>query len=123
MTNIEKVIKALECCLISDNERKCPDECPYYDRCWDEDSPLEYELKKDILELLKNADLTAIDLVVTQMAKKVNDDGRFFSPYEVGLVLTRHGQHDNRFKWGEVIKYSPSEVEEILKAVKQNETD
>lgn len=70
-----------------------------------------------ILKLLKNADLTALDLVVTQIAKKANDDGRFFSPYEVGLILTQHGQHDNRFKWGEVIKYSPSEVEQILNEV------
>lgn len=121
MTNIEKVIKALECCLISDDERKCPDECPYYDRCWDDDSPIEYELKKDILELLKNADLTALDLVVTQMAKKVNDDGRFFSPYEVGLALVAHGQHDERFQWGETIKYSPSEVEQILNEVSQDD--
>lgn len=121
MTNIENVIKALEYCLISDNERICTDECPYYERCWDNYSPLEYELKKDILELLKNADLTALDLVVTQMAKKVNDDGRFFSPYEVGIALTRHGQHDNRFKPGEVIKYSPSEVERILNEVMKDD--
>lgn len=120
MPDIKQVIKALECCVISDNERECPDECPYYERCWGNDDPLEYELKKDILELLKNAGLTALDLVVTQMAKKVNDDGRFFSPSEVGLALIQHGQHDNRFKWGEVIKYSPSEVQQILNEVIQD---
>lgn len=60
MIDRDKVLKALECCLISDNVRKCPDECPYYERCWDEDSPLEYELKKDALQLLKEQEALPI---------------------------------------------------------------
>ena len=83
----------------------------------------DWERIDNAIALLKNADLTALDLVATQIAKKVNDDARFFSPYEVGLMLTQHGQHDNRFKWGEVIKYSPSEVEEILKKAKRTDAE
>ena len=37
------------------------------------------------------------------------------APDEVFTVLVTHGQGDKRFKLGETIKYSPSEVEEILK--------
>lgn len=107
MTDIEMTIKGLE--------RFRSDFKPFCGNSSD------WERIDNAIALLKNADLTALDLVATQIAKKANDDGRFFSPYEVGLMLTQHGQHDNRFKWGEVIKYSPSEVEKILKEAKQTD--
>ena len=37
-----------------------------------------------------------------------------YTPEEARCVLVSHGQQDKRFGWGEVIKYSPSEVQEIL---------
>ena len=38
-----------------------------------------------------------------------------FTPNEVALLMIEHGQGDgNKFKWGETIKYSPSEVLDIL---------
>ena len=37
-----------------------------------------------------------------------------YTPEEAWRVLVSHGQQDKRFGWGEVIKYSPSEVQEIL---------
>ena len=37
------------------------------------------------------------------------------SPEGVFHQLVEYGQHDNRFHLGETIKYSPSEVMEILK--------
>ena len=33
---------------------------------------------------------------------------------EIYDILLEHGQHDHNFKLGETIKYSPSEVREIL---------
>lgn len=53
MADREKVIKGLECCILSDEECECPDECPYHDDCWETDYELVYTLKKDALELLK----------------------------------------------------------------------
>ena len=44
-----------------------------------------------------------------------------FTPDEVWNILIEHGQHDMRFKLGEIIKYSPSEVLDILKEVKTDE--
>lgn len=41
---------------------------------------------------------------------------RRFTPYEVGLAMVTAGQNDIRFKLGETIRYSPSEVEKILSA-------
>lgn len=37
------------------------------------------------------------------------------TPEGVRNILVEHGQRDNRFHLGETIKYSPSEVMEILK--------
>ena len=52
MADRQKVLKGLECCVRSDVTGECPDECPYYDKCWvDED--LYVSLHKDIMELLK----------------------------------------------------------------------
>lgn len=33
---------------------------------------------------------------------------------KIELILIETGQHDKRFKLGEIIKYAPSEVSEIL---------
>ena len=56
MSDFEKVIKGLECCIFSDEECECLDECPYHDDCWETDCELGYILKKDALELLKRPD-------------------------------------------------------------------
>ena len=52
MVDRKKVLKGLQCCVHSEDTGECPDECPYYDKCWvDED--LYVSLHKDALELLK----------------------------------------------------------------------
>lgn len=33
---------------------------------------------------------------------------------EIHLILIEEGQHDERFGWGDTIRYKPSEVCEIL---------
>lgn len=53
MADRGKVIKGLECCILSDEECECLDECPYHDDCWETDCELGYILKKDALKLLK----------------------------------------------------------------------
>ena len=54
MTDREKVMKGLECCIASDDDHECQEECPYYDACWSEGEIRGYVLlKKDALELLK----------------------------------------------------------------------
>lgn len=113
MTKTEKVIKGLECCTRTWDESACPSECPYLDQCL---SP-GYLVMDEALEVLRRPDLSALDDVVNRIAEKAKKDGRYFSPYEVGLALVQYGHHDNRFKWGEIIKYSPSEVEKILNEV------
>lgn len=45
----------------------------------------------------------------------MRDKQEVFTADEVCGILIKHGQHDERFKLGEIIKYSPSEVLEILK--------
>lgn len=45
----------------------------------------------------------------------------WYSPYEVGLKLVEYGQNDSRFSWGETIRYSPSEVEKILRGENLND--
>lgn len=53
MADLEKILKGLECCAISDEEGVCPDDCPYYDECWADKIKIEKQLKKDALALLK----------------------------------------------------------------------
>lgn len=95
--------------------------------CIDSGKPvMDYLFYYRVIELLKQPEdkelhLADLDALVNMIAIKAKVEGRFFSPYEVGLALVQHGQHDERFKWGEVIKYSPSEVEQILNEVMQNE--
>ena len=45
---------------------------------------------------------------------KIKDDNRF-SPEDVYDIIVNYGQHDQRFRLGETIKYSPSEIMRILK--------
>lgn len=44
-----------------------------------------------------------------------------FTAEEVCSILIDYGQHDKKFRLGEKIKYSPSEVENILKKVEEKE--
>lgn len=111
MTELEKVITGLECCSVKQSCSECP---------W-KGLDCNDRLHLAAIELLKEEDkelhLADLDMLVNMIALKAKAEGRFFSPYEVGLALVAHGQHDERFQWGETIKYSPSEVERILNEV------
>ena len=62
MVDREKVLKGLQCCVHSEDTGECPDECPYYDKCWvDED--LYVSLHKDALELLKDEPSLVLNIV------------------------------------------------------------
>lgn len=116
MADREKVLKGIEAC--ADRTGALCRTCPYDFR---KESCIS-DMAEDALELLKQPEdkelhLADLDMLVNMIAIKAKAEGRFFSPYEVGLALVQHGQHDERFKWGEVIKYSPSEVEQILNEV------
>ena len=122
MIDKEKVLTGLECCSM--NGKGCR-QCPYNKECDVMPDFGNAQLCSDALELLKQPEdkelhLADLDALVNMIAIKAKAEGRFFSPYEVGLALVQHGQHDERFKWGEVIKYSPSEVEQILNEVSQD---
>ena len=125
MPDREKVLKGLKYCSESIG-KACPIECPYRVECLMQDDKLHmYSVMHDALELLKQPEdkelhLDDLDALVNMIAIKAKAEGRFFSPYEVGLALVAHGQHDERFQWGEVIKYSPCEVEQILNEVSQD---
>lgn len=81
----ENVIKGLECCGYSRFMDKCQ-ECPYDGKgCFK-------RLKTDALALLRT----------------------MYTTSEVRNALIAHGQRDLRFELGEIIKYDPFEVEEIL---------
>lgn len=55
MIDSKKVMKGLECCVRSNTDCDCPEECPYYEICWDDhDGTLMGTiLMSDALELLK----------------------------------------------------------------------
>ena len=83
----EKVIRGIECCAVG---AEC-DHCPYstmnktgYEGC--------YQMHIDALALLK----------------------RSFTPQEVYDTVIEHAQHDMRFKLGDKIDYSFSDVVDIL---------
>lgn len=84
MTNRDKVIKALECCITDGPD--CPNDCPYIGDC------NRKQLHTDALDLLK----------------------RSFTPHEVYDTVIEHAQHDKRFKLGDRIDYSFSDVVDIL---------
>lgn len=120
MADREKVLVGLESCADRTGAlcRTCPYDFVHNENCMG-------DMARDALELLKQPvdkefHLDDLDVLVNMIAIKAKAEGRFFSPYEVGLALVQHGQHDERFKWGEVIKYSPSEVEQILNEVINN---
>ncbi len=122
MIDKEKVLTGLECCSMNGNGCR---QCPYNKECDVMPDFGNAQLCSDALELLKQPEdkelhLDDLDMLVNMIAIKAKAEGRFFSPYEVGLALVAHGQHDERFQWGEVIKYSPSEVEQILNEVSQD---
>ena len=123
MTELEKVKKGLDLCLTGEPST-CKD-CPYDAECKEARGIGPSPLRRDALELLKEqvSELTRrdLDMLVDAIGQKAKAEGRFFSPYEVGLALVAYGQHDERFEWGEVIKYSPSEVEQILNEVSRGE--
>ena len=125
MIDKEKVLTGLECCSMNGNGCR---QCPYNKECDEMPDFGNAQLCSDALELLKQPEdkelhLNDLDALVNMIAIKAKAEGRFFSPYEVGLALVAHGQHDERFQWGEVIKYSPCEVEQILNEVMQDADD
>lgn len=60
------------------------------------------------------------DFVISMLEMQTE---RRFTPYEVCLAMMEYGQNDSRFAWGETIRYSPSEVEKILKGESLDEID
>ena len=48
---------------------------------------------------------------------------KVFTPEDVWSVMVERGQRDSRFKLGEIIKYSPAEVMEMLKAADEKASD
>lgn len=44
-----------------------------------------------------------------------------FTPDEIDMILIEYGHHDPQFKLGEIIKYSPSDVREILERYESDE--
>ena len=120
MADREKVLKGLQAHADGCGYRShhCDAmECPY--RYGDESCDIE-EMCRDALELLKEQPET-IDELNTAIATK--HSLKWFSPYEVGLAMVAYGQMDPQFKWGETIRYSPSEVEKILKGESLDETN
>ena len=120
MIDLKKVLNGLEAC--ADRTGALCRTCPYDFR----KEGCISDMAEDALELLKQPEdkelhLDDLDMLVKMIAIKAKAEGRFFSPYEVGLALVAHGQHDERFQWGEVIKYSPCEVEQILNEVMQGD--
>ena len=111
MVDREKVLKGLE--IHTKPNSRCVG-CPYPNNglCGD-------QLYMDALKLLKEQQET-IDKLNTAIATK---HSLLFSPYEVGLAMVAHGRKDPQFKWGETIRYSPSEVEKILKGESLDETN
>lgn len=89
MTDRETVIKGLECCYADGMVQNC-EECPYAEQdgtCYRIDP-----LLRDALDLLK----------------------RSFTPQEVYDTVIEHAQHDKRFKLGDKIDYSFTDVVDIL---------
>ena len=139
MADRSKVLSGLKSCADSTGAlcRTCPYDFVHNENCMGDMAQDALELLKEQQETItslqgticklnaalaeqpadKELHLDDLDMLVNMIAIKAKAEGRFFSPYEVGLALVQHGQHDERFKWGEVIKYSPSEVEQILNEV------
>jgi len=88
--NRNDVIKGLQCCSQGRNgaDAECGS-CPYNNNSMD----CGENLMADALELVK----------------------RSFTPEEVYRTVIEHGQHDRRFRLGDAINYSFSEVVDILR--------
>ena len=52
MTDMEKVIKGLECCTKTIEDCECSEICPYETQCWD--GTMYLDLMRDALALLKD---------------------------------------------------------------------
>ena len=126
MTEREEIINSLNACMDVHRSGLWSSGCAFCSYAKWRNPKCFMNLIKDVIELLKQPEdkelhLDDLDALVNMIAIKAKAEGRFFSPYEVGLALVAHGQHDERFKWGEVIKYSPSEVERILNEVMKDD--
>ena len=51
MSDREKIVKGLECCIEAEDEA-CPEECPFYKECLTDDRPF-YPVIRAALKLLK----------------------------------------------------------------------
>ena len=110
MADREKVLKGLECLARTKEPTSNPcKDCGYIDR--PNFAMCVVDVAIDALELLKEQQET-IDELNTAIATK---HSLLFSPYEVGLAMAANGRKDPQFKWGETIRYAPSEVAKILK--------
>lgn len=73
------------------------------------------EIKTDIwYRITPKGVEAALDKVIDDWNKRDINTEKKEIVNEVVSIITEHGQADKRFKIGETIKYSPSEVEKIL---------
>lgn len=82
-----------------------------------QDLELVYEYIRKEMHDIASRKCRMLDKVSNAIAllEEQNQDEKRFTANEVCMALICHGQSDDRFEWGEVIKYSPSKVEKILK--------
>ena len=90
MVDRNKVIKGLEWCMNEKHDCYRKKGCPYENE--GDDVGCKYALHRDALALLKMS----------------------FTPQEVYETVIEHAQHDKRFKLGDKIDYSFSDVVDIL---------
>ena len=98
MVDREKVIKGLECCVekldtvVNKSHGFNCIVCPYFRKCDRSGYFIGFPLMRDALALLKKS----------------------FTPQEVYDIVVEHAQHDMRFKLGDKIDYSITDVVDIL---------
>ena len=68
----EKVIKELTCCIYSEEECECPEDCPYVD---DDMSECQAKVMRDALELLKEQEAVEPKQIVRKQCKTEHPDG------------------------------------------------
>lgn len=91
MSDIEKVIRGLECCT---SDMDCVDNCPYFPECWDEPADMLGEAARlDALKILKEMKGKQIEIV---RCKECKNSSKSLSPYrEFGRWCTRHDRYVN----------------------------
>ena len=100
MPDREKVVKGFKC-ILNFSERSDCEQCGYECR------------KSMFLSVPVNLLVDGLTLLKTQELR--------YTPREVRNALIEYGQHDINIKLGEVIRYDPVQVEDILTLLKAQE--